>query len=43
LAHLATRPALVREMGRAARETMRSLSGDELRRHYAGALNALAS
>jgi glycosyltransferase involved in cell wall biosynthesis len=43
LAHLASHPAVTREMGRAARETMRSRSSDELRRHYAGALEALAA
>src|SRR5439155_16806403 len=30
LAHLASHPAVTREMGRAARETMRARSGDEL-------------
>ncbi len=43
LAHLATHPALVREMGQAARAAMRSRSRNELRRDYAGALEALAS
>jgi glycosyltransferase involved in cell wall biosynthesis len=43
LAHLAAHPSLLREMGHAARETMRSRKGDELSREYAGALAALAS
>jgi glycosyltransferase involved in cell wall biosynthesis len=43
LAHLASHPAVLREMGRAARETMRAVNGDGLRRYYAGALEKLAS
>jgi glycosyltransferase involved in cell wall biosynthesis len=43
LAYLVSHPAVVRDMGRAARETMRFRDSDELRRHYADALGALAS
>jgi glycosyltransferase involved in cell wall biosynthesis len=42
LAHLAAHPALLKEMGRQARETMRSRNGDEWRT-YAAALQQLAS
>jgi glycosyltransferase involved in cell wall biosynthesis len=42
LAHLAAHPALLKEMGRQARETMRSRNGDEWRT-YAVALERLAS
>jgi glycosyltransferase involved in cell wall biosynthesis len=43
LAHLAAHPSLLRDMGAAARETMRQRDTDELRKYYAGALQALAS
>ena len=43
LAHLAAHPALLREIGCAARETMAASGGGELRDGYAAALEALAS
>jgi len=43
LAYLVSHPAVVKEMGHAARETMRLRDSDELRCHYAHALDALAS
>ena len=43
LTYLANHPAALREMGRRARETMCSRNGDELKRNYAQALEALAS
>jgi glycosyltransferase involved in cell wall biosynthesis len=41
LAHLAAHPALMREMGCAARETARSLTYEKFRRRYALCLDAL--
>jgi glycosyltransferase involved in cell wall biosynthesis len=42
LAHLAAHPALLKKMGRAARQTMLARNRDEWR-NYAGALQRLAS
>ena len=42
LAHLAENPALLREMGRAARETARSLTFARFRDRYVSCLNSLA-
>jgi glycosyltransferase involved in cell wall biosynthesis len=41
LAHLANNPALLREMGRAARETARSLTFEKFRERYVSCLNSL--
>jgi glycosyltransferase involved in cell wall biosynthesis len=43
LAHLATHPALLREMGHAARDTARSLTFEKFRRRYTSCLDALAA
>lgn len=43
LAHLAAHPVLVREMGRAARETARSLTFQKFRRRYVSCLQGLAA
>jgi glycosyltransferase involved in cell wall biosynthesis len=43
LAHLAANPALVREMGRAARDTARSLTFEKFQQRYVSCLNTLAA
>lgn len=43
LAHLAAHPALLREMGHAARDTARSLTFEKFRQRYATCLDALAA
>ena len=43
LAHLATHPSLVSEMGHAARETARSLTFQKFRQRYVSCLEALAA
>ena len=43
LAHLAAHPALLREMGHAARDTARSLTFEKFRRRYVSCLDALAA
>lgn len=43
LAHLAGHPALLREMGQAARETAKSLSFDNFKQRYSSCLHALAA
>jgi len=43
LAHLATHPALLRQMGHAARETARSMTFEKFRQRYTSSLDALAA
>jgi glycosyltransferase involved in cell wall biosynthesis len=43
LAHLAAHPALLREMGHAARETARSLTFEKFRQRYVSCLESLAA
>ena len=43
LFHLAHRPGLLREMGRAARETARSMTFEKFRQRYVSCLEALAA